>query len=135
MHKAKTQIPPEEDRFTKTNLAQGEFFEPTEMTILPNLDILVVQRRGEIIVYKNDTKQLKQVGFLNVYWKTNTPGCKCRRRINGSSKDPNFAKNNWVYMYYSPIDSSVNRLSRFTFKNDTIDKATEKVILEVKSQT
>ena len=38
--KAKTQLPPEEDRFIKTNLAQGEFFEPTEMTILPNFNIV-----------------------------------------------------------------------------------------------
>ena len=61
--KAKTQLPPDEDRFTKTTLVQGEFFEPTEMTVLPNLDILVVQRRGEMMLYKNDTKQLKQVGY------------------------------------------------------------------------
>ncbi|GAC1483915.1 MAG: hypothetical protein NVS1B13_08730 [Flavisolibacter sp.] len=52
----------------------------------------------------------------------------------GLAKDPDFAKNNWVYIYYSPADSSVNRLSRFTFTKDTLDKATEKVILEVKSQ-
>lgn len=132
--KAKTQYAPEEDRFTKTVLAQGEFFEPTEMTILPNFDILVVQRRGEILLYKNDTKKVKQVGFLNVYWKTNTPGVNAEEGLLGLTKDPNFAKNNWVYMYYSPIDSSVNRLSRFTFTNDTIDLKTEKVILEVKSQ-
>ena len=68
--KAKTQLPPDEDRFTKTQLAQGEFFEPTEMTILPNLDILVIQRRGEIMLYKNETKKVKQVGFLDVYYKT-----------------------------------------------------------------
>jgi hypothetical protein len=37
--KAKTQLPPDVDRFTKTQLVQGEFFEPTEMTVLPNLDI------------------------------------------------------------------------------------------------
>jgi len=52
----------------------------------------------------------------------------------GLAKDPDYAKNNWVFMYYSPADSSVNRLSRFTFKNDTIDLSTEKVILEVKAQ-
>lgn len=132
--KAKTQYAPEEDRFTKTVLAQGEFFEPTEMTILPNFDILVVQRRGEILLYKNDTKKVKQAGLLNVYWKTNTPGVNAEEGLMGLTKDPNFAKNNWVYMYYSPIDSSVNRLSRFTFTNDTIDLKTEKVILEVKSQ-
>ena len=133
--KAKTQLPPDEDRFTKVPLVQGEFFEPTEMTILPNLDILVVQRRGEIMLYKNDTKKLKQVGYLNVYWHTkNTPNVNAEEGLMGLCKDPNYTKNNWVYMYYSPVDSSVNRLSRFTFKNDTIDPATEKVILEVHAQ-
>ncbi len=132
--KAKSQYPPDEDRFTKTQLSQGEFFEPTEMTILPNLDVLIVQRRGEILLYKNETKKVKKAGFLNVYWKTNTPGVNAEEGLMGLAKDPNFATNNWVYMYYSPIDSSVNRLSRFTLQNDTIDLATEKTILEVKSQ-
>lgn len=131
---AKTQLPPDEDRFTKTQLAFGTFFEPTEMTILPNLDVLISQRRGEIMMYKNDTRQVKQVGFLNVYWKTTVPRVNAEEGVMGLSKDPNFAKNNWIYIFYSPVDSSVNRLSRFTFKNDTLDLATEKVILEVKSQ-
>ena len=132
--KAKAQYPPDEDRFTKTQLAQGDFFEPTEMTVLPNLDIMIVQRHGEILLYKNETKQLKQVGFLNVYWKANVPNVNAEEGLMGLAKDPNFEKNNWVYMYYSPSDSSVNRLSRFTFKNDTIDLSTEKTVLEVKSQ-
>jgi cytochrome c len=133
--KAKSQLPPEEDRFVRTQLAQGNFFEPTEMAILPNLDILVAQRRGEIMLYKNDTKNVKQVGYLNVYWKTlHTPGVNAEEGLMGLAKDPNYEKNNWVYMYYSPADSSVNRLSRFTFKNDTVDLSTEKVILEIKSQ-
>jgi cytochrome c len=132
--KAKSQTPPDEDRFTKTQLSYGEFFEPTEMTILPNLDILVTQRRGELMLYKNDTKKVKQAGFLNVYWKTSVPNVNAEEGVLGLAKDPNFAKNNWIYIYYSPVDSSVNRLSRFTFKNDTLDLATEKVILDVKSQ-
>jgi cytochrome c len=132
--KVKTQIPPEDNRFTKTQLSQGEFYEPTEMTILPNLDILVTQRRGEIMLYKSDTKKVKQVGFLNAYFKTSTPGVNAEEGVLGLAKDPDFAKNNFVYIYYSPIDSSVNRLSRFTFKNDTIDNKSEKTILEVKSQ-
>ncbi len=132
--KAKTQLPPEDNRFTKTQLSQGEFFEPTEMTILPNFDIMVIQRRGEIMLYKSDTKKVKQVGFLNVYYKTSAPGVNAEEGMLGLCKDPDFAKNNWVYIYYSPADTSVNRLSRFTFKNDTLDKATEKVVLEVKSQ-
>lgn len=133
--KAKSLYPPDEDRFTKTTLVQGTFFEPTEMTILPNFNILVAQRRGEILMYNNATKSVKQVGYLNVYWKTkNTPGVNAEEGVLGLSKDPDFDKNNWIYIYYSPVDSSVNRLSRFTFKNDTIDYASEKTILEVKSQ-
>jgi cytochrome c len=132
--KAKSQLPPDEDRFTKIQLSQGEFFEPTEITVLPNLDILIVQRRGEILLYKNETKKIKQVGYLSVYWKASVPNVNAEEGLMGLAKDPHFDKNNWVYMYYSPIDTAVNRLSRFTFKNDTIDIATEKTILEVKSQ-
>ena len=77
-------------------LATGQFFEPTEMTILPNLDILVTQRRGEIMLYKNDTKKLKQAGFLNVYWKTTVPKVNAEEGVMGIAKDPDFAKNNWI---------------------------------------
>ena len=52
----------------------------------------------------------------------------------GLAKDPDFDKTRWIYIYYSPVDSSVNRLSRFKYENDTLDIKTEKVILEVKSQ-
>ena len=133
--KAKTRLPPEEDRFVKTNLAQGEFFEPTEMTILPNFDIVVVQRRGEILVYKNDTKKIKPAGFLDVYWKTKlAKDVNAEEGLMGIAKDPDFSKNNYVYLFYSPSDTSVNRLSRFEFKNDSLINSTEKIILQFYSQ-
>ena len=132
--KATSQYPPDEDRFVKTTLVQGKLLEPTEMTILPNLDVLIVQRRGEIMLYSEKTKTLKQVGYLPVYWKATAPGVNAEEGLMGLCKDPNFEKNNWVYMYYSPVDSAVNRLSRFTFTGDNLDRKTEKVILEVKSQ-
>ena len=133
--KVTTQLIPDENRFTKTQLVQGVFFEPTEMTILPNLDVLVAQRRGEIMLYKNDTKKVKQAGFLNVYWKTlHTPGVNAEEGLLGMQKDPNFDKNHFIYLYYSPVDTSVNRLSRFTFENDSIDPKSEKIILQLYSQ-
>ena len=133
--KAKSPYPPEEDRFSKTVLAMGEFFEPTEMTILPNLDILVIQRRGEMLLYKNETKKLKKAGFLNVYWKTQKDTTvNAEEGLLGVCRDPNFVKNNWVYIFYSPADTSVNRLSRFELKNDTIDNRSEKIILQFYSQ-
>lgn len=132
--KAKSAYPPDESHFKKTVLSEGQFFEPTEMTILPNLDVLVVQRRGEILLYKNDTKKIQQAGFLNVYWKAKDSTVNAEEGLLGICKDPNFSKNNWVYIYYSPADTSVNRLSRFTLKNDTIDHSSEKIILQFYSQ-
>ncbi|MCW3108813.1 MAG: hypothetical protein JWQ09_3319, partial [Segetibacter sp.] len=133
--KAKSQPIPESNRFVKTTLTEGGFFEPTEMAILPNLDILVTQRRGEIMLYSDKTKKLKQAGFLNVYYRTlHTPGVNAEEGVLGITPDPDFKNNNYVYIYYSPADTSVNRLSRFTFKNDTLDNSTEKIILQLYSQ-
>jgi len=129
------QTAPEEDRFTKTPLAMGEFFEPTEMTILPNLDILVAQRRGEILRYNHLTKKVSQAAFLNVYFKTqHTPGVNAEEGVLGIQVDPNFATNHYVYVYYSPADTSVNRLSRFTYVNNRINLKSEKIILQLYSQ-
>src|SRR5690606_18675619 len=41
---------------------------------------------------------------------------------------------NFIYAFYSPFDTSVNRLSRFTFKNDSLDLSSEKIILQFYSQ-
>jgi glucose/arabinose dehydrogenase len=132
--KATTFRVPEKERFTKTQLVTGTFTEPTEMAVLPNLDIMVVQRRGEIFYFTNATKEVKQIGALNVYWKTSTPGVNAEEGLMGVQKDPDFEKNKFVYMYYAPVDTSVNRLSRFTMINDSIDLASEKVILQLYSQ-
>ncbi len=129
--KVKTPRTPDDDRFVKTQLVTGTFFEPTEITVLPNLDVLVTQRRGEIMLYQNKTGSVKQVGFLNVYWKTlHTPGVNAEQGLLGIQKDPDYAHNHYIYMYYAPTDTSVNRLSRFTFNGDTIDNSTEKIILQ-----
>ncbi len=131
---ATTPYPPTENHFNKQVLVQGTFYEPTEMTILPNLDILIIQRRGEVMLYKQSNRTVKQVGFLPVYFKSKVKGVNVEEGMLGLSKDPDFALNHWVYIYYSPADSAVNRLSRFNFEQDTLLNASEKVILEVKSQ-
>lgn len=134
--KATSQIPPDADRFSKVPLVGGEFFEPTEMTILPNDDVLVAQRRGELMHYSAETKELKQVGFLEVYYKTlNTPGVNAEEGFMGLQKDPNFSENNWIYIYYAPTGAEqINRLSRFKFKDGVFDRDSEQVILDVESQ-
>lgn len=133
--KAKSKRAPEENRFTKTTLSIGQFTEPTEMTILPNLDILVAQRRGEILHYNNATGELKEIVKLDVYWKTEVKGVNAEEGLMGLQKDPNYATNNWVYAFYAPTgDKEINRLSRFKFANGVWDMASEQIILELYSQ-
>lgn len=133
---SKTTAPkvPEENRFVKTVLTTGTLFEPTEMAVLPNLDILLVQRRGEIMLYKEKTKSISQVGFLNAYFQTSVPGANAEEGILGIAADPAFKENNFVYIFYSPKDTSVNRLSRFKFVNDKLDISSEKIVLQFYSQ-
>lgn len=125
---------PEENRFTKSILKVGEFYEPTEMTILPNFDILIAQRRGEILLYKNATGELEQAALLDVYSKTSAGGVNAEEGVLGIQKDPNFATNSFVFIFYSPADTSVNRLSRFKLVNDKLDMDSETVVLEFYSQ-
>lgn len=131
--KATTLRLPEPDRFSKNIVATG-YDEPTEMAILPNLDVLVVQRKGQIHWYNKATGKNTQVAKMNVYHKTTVPGVNAEEGVMGITADPNFAKNNFVYVFYSPMDSSVNRLSRFVFKDGKFDLKSEKVILQFYSQ-
>jgi cytochrome c len=132
--KATTLRVPEENRFVKVALTVGgKFFEPIEMSVLPNSDVLIIQRRGEVLLYKNTTKTLTQAGFLSVYYRALNPGGSTEEGLLGLQADPDFASNHFVYMYYAPADSalSVDRLSRFTLINDTLDMKSEKPLLEV----
>lgn len=133
--KATTQIPPEIDRFSKVVLTEGEFFEPTEMTVLPNNDVLIGQRRGEIVLFNAETEELTEVAKFDVYHKTlNTPGVNAEEGLMGIQKDPDYANNNWIYVYYAPSgDESVNRLSRFKYKDGVFDMSSEQKILDVNS--
>ncbi|MDT0607144.1 ThuA domain-containing protein [Croceitalea rosinachiae] len=134
--KVRSQIPPENDRFSKVELVGGGFFEPTEMTVLPNNDVLIAQRRGEILLYSDGTKELNEIAKLDVYHKTlKAQGVNVEEGLMGLQKDPDFESNNWIYTYYAPTGNlEVNRLSRFKFENGKFDMGSEQIILEVESQ-
>ncbi|WP_316811852.1 PQQ-dependent sugar dehydrogenase [Pedobacter heparinus] len=125
---------PDQRRFVKVDLVKGKFTEPTEMAVLPNLDILVAQRRGEIMLYKQQRKILKEVLKLDVYFKTSVPNVNAEEGLLGIAPDPNFATNQYIYVFYSPAKAAVNRLSRFKLVNDRINPASEKKVLEFYSQ-
>jgi len=84
--KAKSLNVPEDDRFTKNILAGGAFDEPTEIAILPNLDILVSQRKGELMYYNNATKTTTQAAKLDVYHKYGRTRSQCRGGFHGNHR-------------------------------------------------
>ena len=132
---ATSAYPPDGSRFLKNTLSLGEFYEPTEMTILPNNVILIAERRGRLWMYQRSIDSLFEVGYLDVYFETNIPRVNAEEGLMGLQKDPNFQENHWVYVYYSPAgDEWVNRLSRFKFEDDTLQMDTEQIILDVESQ-
>lgn len=124
---------PDDDRFTKVRLAGG-LDEPTELAILPNMDILITERKGGVKYYNAKDSSIKEIAHLPVYYKAlKVKGVNVEMGLLGIQADPHYDKNNWVYMYFSPADKSVDRLSKFTFKNGNLDLNSEKVILEVKT--
>ncbi len=119
---------------TKTVLTKGTLTEPTEIAVLPTLDVLIIQRRGEVMRYDHAAGAVKQVGKLDVYWKTDVKGVNAEEGLLGLTADPDFATNHYIYLFYSPSAKSVNRLSRFTFNGDSVSLGSEKVVLEFYSQ-
>jgi cytochrome c len=124
--RVKTKRALEENRFTKMVL-DFNLNEPTEMAILPDGKILFIERKGDVKLYSPQTNKIKVVNSFK-------PWTKEEDGMIGLTVDPDFSKNNFVYLYYSHPERSANVLSRFTFRNDSLDTSSEKEILEVKTQ-
>jgi cytochrome c len=120
-------VAPEENRFVKEVLDEN-LFEPMELAMLPSGNILFVERRGGIKLYEPKYKATKLIHKLDVYHEQEDG-------LLGLALDPNYATNNWIYLYYSPKGKEAKQhLSRFVFKDDQLDLDSEKVLLEVKTQ-
>jgi cytochrome c len=124
--KAKDEVLPEDNRFTK-KVFDYNFDEPTEMTILPDGRILFLERKGAVKLFDPERDTVSLVTTFNVN-KTFEDG------MIGLTKDPDFATNHWIYIFYSHPERSANILSRFTFTDEGIDMNSEKELLEVVTQ-
>lgn len=124
--KVKTQRSIEENRFTKTVL-DFNLNEPTEMTLLPSGKILFIERKGDVKLYDPAIGKVSVINTIKTFT-TFEDG------LLGLAADPDFANNNFVYIYYSHPEKSANILSRFVFKDNKLDISSEKEILEVATQ-
>lgn len=127
---------PEENRFTKVVLAE-KLDEPMELSVLDSDRILFIQRKGEIRLFNNKTGELKDIAKLPVSTKYTNKAGEVREAedgLLGLSKDPEFARNNWIYLFYSDPVKSANVLARFELKGDRFLMDSKKELLEVPVQ-
>ncbi|WP_203989827.1 ThuA domain-containing protein [Sphaerisporangium rufum] len=100
---------------------------PMMLDIAPDGTVVYIDRLGDVKAVKRDGGVIT-AGHLPVFT-ANESG------LLGIALDPAFATNRWVYLYHSPQDKVVDRLSRFTLGTDLkLDTASEKVVLEVPVQ-
>lgn len=122
------------DQFRKATIGSGGLQEPVKMAFLPDGRILVAERRGPVKIVKPDGGAPAAAWTRKVFWERSRTGGKTEDGTLGIAVDPGFAENRWVYVLYSPVDTAVNRLSRFVLRDGVLDTATERIILDVKVQ-
>lgn len=118
---------PDSSRFSYTMLASG-FDEPMQMAVLPDLGILIAERKGGVKFYDPQTKTVKTIAHFNVF-------SGIEDGLLGVAADPDYKTNHRVYFYNSVGgERSVSELARYEFRNGELDISSKKVLLEVPTQ-
>ncbi|TSC88320.1 MAG: hypothetical protein G01um10147_225 [Microgenomates group bacterium Gr01-1014_7] len=89
---------------------------PWALAFLPNNNLLITERRGVVKLLKSDGKIL-EVGKINGVKQITESG------LHGVAVDPNFAENQYIYLYYTYGEISgntQNKVSRFKFDGQTL---------------
>ncbi|OLF11475.1 hypothetical protein BLA60_10915 [Actinophytocola xinjiangensis] len=120
--------PTQNDRWSKT-LLEGDTDDPLDLEIDERGRVFYIQRQGWLKVYDPEAGYSHEAGKLDVLV-NHTHG------MHGLVLHPDFADNGYLYVFYSPADDPVNRLSRFTFDESSlrIDPTSEVVQFEFFSQ-
>src|SRR5687767_3266616 len=110
--------------FTESLIASG-LNNPTAMQFAPDGRLFVCEQGGRLRVIKNGS--LLSTPFLTV-----TVSSSGERGLLGVAFDPDFAVNQFVYIYYTATTPAIhNRVSRFTANGDTAVPGSETIILEL----
>jgi glucose/arabinose dehydrogenase len=110
--------------FTET-LVSGGLTNPTAMALAPDGRIFVCQQGGQLRVIKNNA--LLPTPFVSLT--VNSSG---ERGLLGIAFDPNFATNQFIYLYYTATTPAIhNRVSRFTANGDVVVAGSEVVLLDL----
>jgi cytochrome c len=126
----RTALAPDSSRFTRWVLSD-QLDEPMELVVMPDLSVIFIERRGAMKRYDPETRTTRVLATFEVCTTGNYED-----GLLGITIDPDFGRNHYLYLYYSPpCDKGMQYLSRFTMAGtDSIILASEKVVLEVPVQ-
>ena len=97
---------------------------PWALAFLPDKSILITERKGIVRLIKDGVLVANPIAKINVK-QTGESG------LHGIAIDPKFNENFFVYLYYTYSDNgnnTLNRVSRFTYSNETLES--EKIIVD-----
>jgi glucose/arabinose dehydrogenase len=110
---------------------------PTALAFTPDGRMLIATQPGQLRVYKG--RQLLQTPALDL---SSRICSNSERGLLGVAVDPDFATNHYIYLYYTfnkfgvcpqgqPSNSNnpINRVSRFVMSGDSVDPASEQVLI------
>ena len=116
--------------------AEDTVVNPMEIAVAPDGRVFFIERSGLLKVWNPTTKASSIAGTLQVF-------TELEDGLLGIALDPKFAKNSWIYLFYSDpqtrtndakLKSGDNRVSRFTLRNGVLDMASEKILLRIQTQ-
>lgn len=109
-------------------LGGQQFHQPVEMIALPDGSFLVAEQRGYITRFVEDNGEVKQFGILDLTESTFFRG---EQGLLSMSLHPDYEDNPFLFVYYSPRDENITRLSRFRIVQGQAFVESELVIIEV----
>lgn len=113
--------------FQRTPLVTSDLADPFELAVAPDRRVFFIQRTGKVKVI--DQQTLKVTTALDFAY---TPDMTSQSDgLLGLALDPDFGKNNWLYLLNSDKTEKRLILSRFTVTGNTIDPASEKRLLTI----
>jgi len=116
----------EPDRFESKIIATN-LIQPMEMAVAPDDSVFLIEIGGSVKRIDPSKGSVEVVAQLNVTTAQ-------ENGLIGIALDPEFLKNGFVYLQYSPPDYSGQRISRFTFRDGRLDVSSESILLSYEEQ-
>ncbi len=116
---------PDDEHFRVEILGEG-LCDAMEIAVAPDGRIFIVERTGGVKLFDPETGEVRLIQTISVEVRQDTHARECG--LLGIALDPNFTENHWLYLYYSVPGMPYQRLSRFTFMNDSLEQ--EQVLLQ-----